>query len=81
MDIGKLLDDAKSNQGIKSDYALSKLLDVSHPAVRKWRSGEGLPSIENGYALALLAGRDARKVVRAILRQGTEPHPAAEVFR
>ena len=56
MDVQELLDKAKRNAGIESDYALAKKLSFTKAAVSKWRNDLGAPDAEGAIKLAGLAG-------------------------
>lgn len=59
----QLIDRAKKASGIESDYALSKVLDVSPSAVTNWRSGRSHPADELAAHLAELAGQNPSSVL------------------
>jgi len=57
MDISKVLDDAKAELGIDSDYKLAKYLEISNGYIAEWRRGKRIP---DAYACMRLA--DALKI-------------------
>lgn len=59
----QLIDRAKKASGIESDYALSKVLEVSPSAVTNWRSGRSHPADELAAHLAQLAGQNPSSVL------------------
>lgn len=57
MDISKVLDDAKAELGIDTDYKLAKYLELSNGYIAEWRRGKRVP---DAYACMRLA--DALKI-------------------
>lgn len=80
MNVQTLLDSAKTHQGIKSDYALAKAVGVTHPAVKRWRDGNGFPSPEHAYTLAKMAGLDPAEVIATVLAQSEKNPDVKKVF-
>lgn len=75
MEIGEILDRAKSANGIKTDMALADALGVGRAAVSAWRHGQRLPDPVQCATLAGLSGMPLAQVMgivgeaRAISRE------------
>lgn len=75
MEIGEILDRAKSANGIKTDMALADALGVGRAAVSAWRHGQRLPDPVQCATLAGLSGIPLAQVMgivgeaRAISRE------------
>lgn len=63
MNVQDLLDAAKAEAGIASDYALSVRLKVTKQAVSKWRLGQAAPDPVTCEKLAVFSGIPLNKVL------------------
>jgi transcriptional regulator with XRE-family HTH domain len=54
--LAQLLDQARTQANLPSDYALSKRLNVTTQTVSNWRHGRKYPGLLEAFALAELAG-------------------------
>lgn len=66
MNVIDLIEQAKKNQGIETDMALAKALDVSRSAVSSWRKGVQLPDTVRCAALAGMTGIPLAKVLGVV---------------
>lgn len=66
MEIGDLLDKAKTKANIGSDYALAKVLGIHTGTIANWRKEKSHPSNEEAVKLATLAGLDEMDVIAEI---------------
>lgn len=57
--IAELLDRAKANANIESDYRLAKVLRINQTRLSNYRTGRNLPEAELVEALCALSGDDA----------------------
>ena len=81
MNINELLDTAKKEAGITSDYALAKALGMSNAYIAHWRSGEKHPSVEAATKLATLAKRDALTVIGWIEMQTAKKEKSRDYWK
>lgn len=63
--IANLLDRAKSNANIESDYRLAKVLRINQSAISNYRAGR-LPNVEIIEALCALSGDDSGLVAAQV---------------
>ena len=61
--VANLLERAKQNAHLESDYRLAKVLRINQSAISNYRSGRSLPNIEILEALCALSGDDAGLIV------------------
>jgi plasmid maintenance system antidote protein VapI len=74
MDIGELLDKAKSRANLASDYALAKAIGITAGNLSNIRKGRTHPSNEQAVQIATLAGLDEMQVIAEIeLRTANTP--------
>jgi hypothetical protein len=64
--IADLLDRAKKNAGIDSDYRLAKVLQINQTKLSNYRHGRNLPNVEMVEALCALSGDDAGLMVAQV---------------
>jgi hypothetical protein len=64
--VANLLDRAKAQAGIDSDYRLSKILQINQTRLSNYRSGRSLPNVELIEALCALSGDDAGLIVAQV---------------
>lgn len=64
--VAELLERAKSNARIESDYRLAKVLRINQSALSNYRSGRSLPNVEIVEALCALSGDDAGLMVAQV---------------
>jgi hypothetical protein len=67
----ELLAAVRAAQGIPSNYALAKLLDVRERDLSRWNNGHNVPNDPIVVRLAELAGLDPAQVLPAIAAQRT----------
>ncbi|TAG01270.1 MAG: hypothetical protein EAZ43_11750 [Betaproteobacteria bacterium] len=58
MNVIELLDKAKKNAGIETDYALAQRIGASRSMVSHWRKEISAPEAEGAMKLAVLAGEE-----------------------
>lgn len=74
MEISELLDRARTQANLPSDYALAKVLGIDRSIVSGWRKGKKHPSNEDAVKLATLAGLEEMRVIAEIeLRTANTP--------
>ena len=81
MDINELLDAAKKEAELPSDYALAKALGMSNAYIADWRKGKGHPSVEAATKLATLAKRDALTVIGWIEMQTAKKEKSRDYWK
>lgn len=64
--IASLLDRAKVNANLESDYRLAKVLRINQSALSNYRAGRSYPNHEICEALCALSGDDAGVIVAQI---------------
>lgn len=79
--VAALLAQAKTAQGIPSNYRLARVLEVPEGTVQRWNTGKSIPDDEKAVQLADLAGLDAAEVVAALHAQRAATGPMAAVWR
>lgn len=62
----ELLAQAKSAQGIPSNYRLARVLDVPESTIQRWNTGRGFPGDDYTAKLAELAGIDPGLAIASI---------------
>lgn len=78
--IGQALDRARAVHGLKSDYALCKLLNCSTQLVANWRHGRSLPDEIRCQALAELAQIDADVLIASMNAQRAKDAGARAIW-
>lgn len=78
--IADLLDRAKSNAKIESDYRLAKVLRINQSAVSNYRHGRNLPNVEMIEALCALSGDDAGLIVAQMEAHRAEAGPVRNMW-
>lgn len=68
----ELMDKAKTCQGLPSDYALAKKLNLKPSTVSKWRVKKSIPEWSAVFDLVDLAGESDQNVVWKILHEKEE---------
>ena len=84
MNTAELLDAAKREKSIESDYRLSKSLGVTTQAVSQWRSGSKFPGLQHVFALADMASLPPATVLAELERERAERagnEPQAHAWR
>lgn len=71
MATAQLIDKAKENKGLASDYAVAKALNVRGSYVSNWRNGYAKPDIANFAKLAKLAGLTMEEALPYIIEDPT----------
>ncbi|WP_197075771.1 transcriptional regulator [Salinivibrio sp. KP-1] len=66
------MDKAKSCQGLPSDYALAKKLNLKPSTVSKWRVKKSIPEWSAVFELVDLAGDTDQNVVWRVLQEKEE---------
>jgi len=56
------LDQVKAELGLPSDYALSKLLGLTHQSIQQYRSGRSSLGVETSMKVGEILGIDGHKV-------------------
>lgn len=64
--IAQLLDRAKQNGNIESDYRLAKIIGISHGTMTGYRSGKSMPDARILEQLCALSGDDLAVVAASI---------------
>jgi transcriptional regulator with XRE-family HTH domain len=64
--IANLLDRAKAQANIESDYRLAKVLRINQSALSNYRHGRALPGVEMIESLCALSGDDAGLMVAQV---------------
>jgi len=62
----ELLEKAKENQGIKSNYELAKKLDISQELISRWKTGKSKPNGEHSLILADMANVTPKEALRML---------------
>lgn len=81
MEINELIQRAKQNANIESNYALAKKLDVRDARVNAWTKGTEHPSNEAATKLALMAGLDPMEVIAEIEMRTAKSEKKREFWR
>jgi hypothetical protein len=64
--IAELLERAKAQCNIESDYRLAKVLRINQTLISNWRHGRNLPNAEMVESLCALSGDDAGVIVAQV---------------
>lgn len=80
MKIAELLDLARANSEIPSNYRLARILGVSDQTIWTWKTGKKWPDEEMAARLAELAGLDPGQVVASIKAERAEPGPMRDLW-
>ena len=78
--IAQLLDSAKANARIESDYRLAKVLRINPSAISNYRTGVSLPNVEIIEALCALSGDDAGLIVAHVEAARAKPGPVRAMW-
>jgi transcriptional regulator with XRE-family HTH domain len=79
--VSDFLDRAKAGAGITSDYALAKLLGLSHSRVSNWRNDHNAPDERAVVKLCKLSGDDPEHVAACIQSMRAANDDAADLWR
>jgi hypothetical protein len=75
------LDAARMRQGLRSDRALARLMQVPQPYVTDWRTGKEPPSDTNMRVLAQLAGGDEEQALVLLNIWRAKDEPTRDTYR
>lgn len=75
-----VLDSIKSQQNLKSDYAIGKLLGISLPVISGWRHGKSLPDERMCKKLAHAAGIDPLVLAASMQAQRSKSDEARSLW-
>lgn len=75
-----VLDSIKSQQNLKSDYAIGKLLGISLPVISGWRHGKSLPDERMCKKLAYAAGIDPLVLAASMQAQRSKTEEARSLW-
>ena len=78
--IADLLERAKAQGGLVSDYRLAKVIRVNQTLLSNWRHGRNLPSVEMIEALCALSGDDAGLIVAQVEAARAKPGPVRAMW-
>ena len=78
--IAHLLERAKAQANIESDYRLAKVLRINQSALSNYRSGRSLPNTEILEALCALSGDDAGVIVAQVEAARAAPGPVQNMW-
>ena len=79
MNISELLDLAKKNNNLESDYALHKMAGITKQQISAFRIGRENPGTYEIFRLAILAGQEPAQCIAEIKAQ-TEKNPTKRDF-
>lgn len=78
--ISQLLDRVREAHDLKSDYAISKLLNSSTQLIANWRNGRSLPDEKHCQKLAELAGLDPDVLIAQINAQRSKDEDSRAIW-
>lgn len=78
--IADLLERAKQNAHLESDYRLAKVLRINQSALSNYRAGRNLPNVEIVEALCALSGDDAGLLVAQVEAQRAADGPVRAMW-
>ena len=81
LSISQVLDRIRSRHNLKSDYAVSKLLDSSTQLIANWRHGRALPDERRCQKLAELAGLDADVLIAQMNAQRAKDDDSRAIWQ
>lgn len=81
MDTRSLLAAAKAAQGITTNAALARALDVPEKYVQRWNTGKHTPDDLNAAKLADMAGVDPFEAVASVAAERAAAGPARELWQ
>jgi transcriptional regulator with XRE-family HTH domain len=81
MNINELLNIAKRNEDLDTDYQLAKRLEIHNGWIGEYRTGVRHPSIEVAFKLAIMANIDPATVIAGIEFETTKNEKRREFFR
>lgn len=76
-----LLDEVKKAEGIQSDYALAKRLDVLPQTISNYRHGRTQMSDEIAVAMATMVGRPAAPILAQLASERAKSPDVAKIWR
>ena len=79
MNISELLDLAKKNNNLESDYALHKMAGITKQQISAFRIGRENPGTYEIFRLAILAGQEPAQCI-AEIKAETEKNPTKRDF-